>query len=80
MDDKETVYGFSMFAPIHLNWDGEQQCISIQGVMGGSDGVHTQFQLSFHGQEALQLLRQFRSLLDHVDEESIEATMPRDLQ
>lgn len=80
MDDNETVYGFSMFGPIHLDWDGAQQRISIQGVMGGSDGVHAPFQLSFHGQESIQLLRQFRNLLDHVDEESIEATMPRDLQ
>lgn len=79
MGEKETVRGFNMFGPIELHWDAERQELDLRGkIVAGSGKLP--FQVQLHGRAAAQSLEAFRSLLDHVDEESIEATMPRDLQ
>lgn len=80
MAEEENVLAFNMNGPIHLEWDGVQQQLAVRGQMHLSDANQRPFQLNFHGEDAIQALRLFRSLLDRVDEENIEATMPRGLQ
>lgn len=78
-DDFDKVFTLSMFAPIQLSWNPEQQELSVRGTMlAGAE--EKPFQVQHHGEAAVQLLRAFWKLLDHVDEETLSTKKPSDLQ
>ncbi len=78
-DEQIKYFGLTMFPPISLVWNAEQQALDLRGVMMAGHEERP-FLIQLHGHAVTQTLRAFRNLLDQVDEDALEAKTPSGLQ
>ncbi len=80
MKEENQNVGLALFPPIQVSWKTDRQELDICGTILVGRDEKRKFCVQLTGEAAIQLLRGFRSLLEHVDVDAAAAAKPRGLQ